>query len=192
MFNFTFLGENMIEICLYYKNVRLVPYNHLFDEQTVLWLNDPKVSKNFGLTNSVSLDSHRRWIASQQNLLMWAILDLESIHQGNVLLNLNPRHRSAYFQIYIGNQYARGKGIGYAASKSVLRYAFDDLNLNRIWLHTNLDNVVAIKLYEKLGFIKEGIERESILRNKEFCDQLRWSILKKDWDRQQEERNSVK
>lgn len=168
-------------LCLFRETVRLVPYAQEHDERTVAWLNDPFMRQTFGLTHPVSVESHRRWIESASNVLAWAILDRTGTHHGNILLHLTPRHASAYLQMYLGEAQARGQGLGWNALAAVLTHAFEQLDLHRIWLHTLPDNQAASGLYRKAGFVEEGIERESILRDGEFQDQRRWSILAQDW-----------
>ena len=57
---------------------------------------------------------------------------------------------------------ARGLGIGTAACRALLRYAFDDLNLRRVHLHVLDTNVAAKRLYEKVGFRVQGVERDAV------------------------------
>lgn len=161
--------------------VELVPYTSRFDAQTVAWLNDPAVYEAFGLTRSVTLEGHRLWLAAQKDLLLWAILDKKGVHQGNVSLLLTPRHASAYFQIYIGNPDARGKGMGWDALSCVLDHAFGPLKLHRVWLHEDKANAAAARLYQKAGFVEEGMEREAVLRKGVFHSQLRLSLLAQEW-----------
>jgi len=46
----------------------------------------------------------------------------------------------------------RNKGYGTEISKFLANYAFNELNLNKVLLHTSNKNVSAIKCYEKAGF----------------------------------------
>jgi len=181
--------NNEAVVPLSYGNVKLVLYEEEHDAQTVLWLNEKEVRQSFGLTRNVTLASHRGWLSSQKNFLIWAILDDKGQHQGNISLQLSPRHKSAYLQIYIGNPSARGKGMGQDVLRCVLGYFFRHLRLHRVWLHTAPDNIAAIQLYRKCGFVREGIERESILRDGQYDDQWRWSILASEWDLLQTERH---
>jgi RimJ/RimL family protein N-acetyltransferase len=124
---------------------------------------------------------------SLEDTLIWAILDPSHTYCGNILLFLNTAHHSAFFQLYIGRADGRGKGIGYSALMSVVQYAFECLKLNRIWLQVLPDNTAAIRLYKKLGFVQEGIERQSNFFEGQFRDQLRFSLLKEEWLRKKGE-----
>lgn len=161
--------------------VSLLPYAPRHDAKTVEWLNAPDIRRTFGISHAVTPASHRAWIDAARDTLVWAITDAGGAHCGNVLLHRNARHRSAYFQIYIGEPAMRAKGLGRAALELVLEHAFSELGLHRVWLHTFPDNAPAEHLYAQAGFVAEGIERESILREGTFLGQRRWSLLAQEW-----------
>ena len=60
----------------------------------------------------------------------------------------------------------------------MLEVGFTELGLEKIWLRVDYDNTNAIKCYEKCGFVKEGIMRKDKLRNGEFINRYRFSILR--------------
>ena len=67
---------------------------------------------------------------------------------------------------------AQGKGIASQATTTLLKIAFEDLNLERVYLNVLSDNKRAIRLYEKIGFVYEGeykaLRWYSILRGEYF------------------------
>ncbi|MGD9592049.1 MAG: GNAT family N-acetyltransferase [Candidatus Berkiella sp.] len=159
--------------------ISLRPYNNNHIEKTVEWLSLPLIKENFGLVNNISVDSHKNWLDNNKEVIKWAIYSEKYI--GNLFLFENARHKSAYFQIYIGATTHIGKGIGGQALNLMLNYAFTEKDIHRVWMHCYPTNLRAIKLYEKLGFVFEGMERESIYKNEKFISQGRWSILKHEW-----------
>lgn len=161
--------------------VRLLPYGPEHDAQTVAWLNDERMQRSFGLSRKITVASHRAWILANADTFIWAITGEAGEHFGNILLQPVQSRRSSYLQIYIGNPAARGKGVGWKALACVLDFAFGKLGLHRIWLHTLPDNKIAAALYEKAGFVREGMEREALPRDGGFVDQWRWSILSHEW-----------
>ena len=58
-----------------------------------------------------------------------------------------------------------GRGIATESMNAVLRYGFEQMNLNRIEAVTIVDNTRSIRLLERLGFALEGVRRESSLEN---------------------------
>lgn len=159
----------------------LVAYEPKHDKRTVNWLNSADLRSTFGLNSMVTEESHRSWVEDNYDTLIWAIVDPCGQHVGNVLLKVTERHRSGYFQIYIGERSARGRGLGEKVLKISLRWAFEQLGLHRVWLHTFQNNVVAEKLYNKHGFVFEGTEREALFWEGCYVSQRRWSLLAHEW-----------
>lgn len=62
--------------------------------------------------------------------------------------------------------------------REMLEWGFNELGLNKIWLRVEVDNEKAIKSYKRMGYVEEGILRQDRLRNGEFVDRIRMSILK--------------
>ena len=99
------------------------------------------------------------------------------------LKNINNIHRSAEFAIYIGDRVNRAKGYSKEATSKTLEFVFYNLGLNRVFLKVLKRNTIAIKLYEKVGFITEGILRECTFKNNCFEDELIMGILKNEFEK---------
>jgi RimJ/RimL family protein N-acetyltransferase len=91
----------------------------------------------------------------------------------------------ATLYIGIGNKSARGKGFGKEALNLLIDYGFNELNFHRIQLNVISYNTNAIKLYESLGFIKEGVCRELIFRDGNRYDLFQYGLLRTEWSGQQ-------
>lgn len=116
-----------------------------------------------------------------ENNKCYAILKDNGEFIGTVeLFNISWKNRRAEFSISIIPSY-RGNGYGYDATKKILDIGFHQLGINRIWLRVLEHNNKAISLYEKVGFIKEGICREESLRRGRFINQIQMSILRREW-----------
>jgi RimJ/RimL family protein N-acetyltransferase len=63
----------------------------------------------------------------------------------------------------------------------LLRHGFDTLNLNRIFLRVDADNLGGIRAYEKAGFIHEARLRQADFREGKYRDDLIMSVLRSDW-----------
>lgn len=96
------------------------------------------------------------------------------------LFDISWKNRRAELSICIKSLY-RGKGYGYEAISKILYAGFQEIGLNRIWLRVLEYNCKAISLYEKIGFIREGICREESLRKGSFVNQIQMSILRNEW-----------
>ena len=83
----------------------------------------------------------------------------------------------------IGEKRYLDKGYAKEATLTLLRYAFDTLNLHRIYLQVLSDNVAAIRLYEKCACKKEGILRKSLFLNGIRRDITIMAVLKGEFQR---------
>jgi RimJ/RimL family protein N-acetyltransferase len=63
----------------------------------------------------------------------------------------------------------------------MIQYAFREINLHRLQLTVFSYNKRAIKLYEKLGFTKEGIYREFLEQDLKRHDMYLYGLLRPDW-----------
>lgn len=97
---------------------------------------------------------------------------------GEVVLNeIDADNRSANIRIGIRGHAHRGKGYGTEAMTQMLRYGFEALSLHRIHLGVYTFNPRAIHVYEKLGFQREGVERDALYVDGEFHDMILMSML---------------
>lgn len=76
-----------------------------------------------------------------------------------------------------------GKGIGTDTMSLILEFAFNELNLHRVYLQVFSFNERAIKLYEKIGFIHEGKFRQALYRTGKWHDIVIMSILKNEYSK---------
>lgn len=97
------------------------------------------------------------------------------------LLNIDRKNRKAEYYICIGERQYKRKGIAYTATKILLDYAYNELSLNKIYLYTEIDNISAQKLFEKVGFKKEGLLREDLIYNGRKIDRYVYGLLVQDY-----------
>jgi RimJ/RimL family protein N-acetyltransferase len=90
-------------------------------------------------------------------------------------------HRSTWLAIGIGERAYWGQGYGYESMSLVLDFAFRELNLHRVQLTVFSYNERAIRLYEKLGFQREGVYREFMERDGERHDMYLYGLLRREW-----------
>jgi RimJ/RimL family protein N-acetyltransferase len=89
--------------------------------------------------------------------------------------------RRAEFRIIIGEPTAWNKGFGSEAARLVVACGFERLNLETIYLGVNTENLMAIRSYERAGFVREGVRRKLIFRNGRYYDALMMSILREEY-----------
>ncbi|MCA1061994.1 GNAT family protein [Rossellomorea sp. AcN35-11] len=91
-------------------------------------------------------------------------------------------HRVGWIAISIGDEQSWGNGYGKEAMECLLAYAFHELNLHRLQLTVFSYNERAIRLYESLGFTKEGRYRQFLQRDGNRYDMLLYGLLADEWE----------
>lgn len=95
---------------------------------------------------------------------------------------INWVNRDSWVGIGIGERDYWGKGYGTDAMRLIVRFGFEQLNLNRITLNVFGYNQRAIQSYLKCGFKEEGRLRQWMQRGGERHDLVFMGILRKDWE----------
>ncbi len=90
-------------------------------------------------------------------------------------------HRDAWIGIGLGDRATWGQGYGTEAMRLLLRFAFMELNLFRVTLSVFAYNPRAIHVYEQLGFVPEGAQRERLRRDGRRYDLLIMGLLRSEW-----------
>ncbi len=93
------------------------------------------------------------------------------------LHRINWQDRNAALAIGIFDRRFWSHGYGSEAIRLLLGYAFDTLSLHRVGLRVLEYNARAIRAYEKCGFVREGIERESKQVDGRWYSDVMMSIL---------------
>jgi RimJ/RimL family protein N-acetyltransferase len=91
--------------------------------------------------------------------------------------------RVAEFGILIGEKDCWSSGYGTDATRTLLRFGFEQMNLHKVVLGANADNARGIRCYEKAGFVLEGTRRECAWRGSRWLDRVIMSVLREDWER---------
>lgn len=150
--------------------------------------NDPEVREALFLALPVSREQQENKIQnfiSSKDSIVFIIRERETnkpVGQ-TALFRIDYISRSAIFYLAILDKGCWSKGFGTEATQLMVDYAFETLNLNRIQLHVCAENTPAIKIYQKVGFVKEGVLRQAMYRNGDYVDFWVMGILKLDWEK---------
>ena len=112
-------------------------------------------------------------------------IDTDALVGTTSLFQFNWRTRKCLFGIALGDPTVWGKGYGTDATQITLRYAFQELNMNRVQLYVYEFNERAKRVYEKTGFRVEGRLRQSSYREGKHYDEFVMAILREDWEASQ-------
>jgi len=171
-----------------YKNkVSLEPLQEFVLNGFMSNRNDFSTWQNLGDLWPITSFNQNNWfesVSNDKNKLYFVLRCLES-NKSLGMVRVNPIdwiNRSACVGVDILKP-LRNQGYGTLAMKCVLKYCFDYLNLNRCWLFVLDSNEPAKYVYKKVGFKKEGVQKQAIFRNGEYVDYVMMSMLKKDFKR---------
>ena len=98
-----------------------------------------------------------------------------------VLNDIDWENRSANFRIALAGKSIFGKGYGTEATRLILNFAFQTLQLHRIELEVYDFNPRAQRVYEKVGFVREGVRRDVLLWEGEYHSAIVMSILEQEY-----------
>lgn len=108
-----------------------------------------------------------------------AVIEVDGVPVGLIgLLSIDRKNRKAEYYISLGKTEYKGKGVAVEASKLMFKYAFKVLGLNKVYAHTEVGNIAAQKLNDKVGLIKEGLLKQEIFTKGKFVDVYAYGIFK--------------
>lgn len=164
------------------KTIRL----RAIEEKDLEWIaiarSDPQMCQYFCEYAPISLRQQTKWYEAQlnnKNEFNWVITSAAGEAIGTIsIYDIDGRNRKAEWgRFCIFNQSYRGQGVGRAALGLVIQYAFEHLNLHKLYCDVLSDNSAAIALYKSMGFSEEGLLRDHIFKFGRYKDLLRLFLL---------------
>jgi [ribosomal protein S5]-alanine N-acetyltransferase len=96
------------------------------------------------------------------------------------LTRWNTDYRSASLG-YCYDEAAWGHGYATEAARTLLQWAFDTLDLNRVQAETDTRNTASARVLEKLGFVREGTLREDCVVNGDVSNSWVYGLIRREW-----------
>jgi len=153
------------------------------------WRHEPEVDRWMSDLPVQSALDHARWFDSLRedaDQRGWIIAFNGDPAGFLTLSGLLGRHRRAAWGWYIGEPWARGRGVGRAAQALGLDLAFSELGLEKVWAEVLADNDTALRAQAAAGFRREGYMRRHVLKNGVFRDVVFLAILADEWRAQRD------
>jgi RimJ/RimL family protein N-acetyltransferase len=168
----------MVNPFLVGQRVYLRPFQRADAPVLVRFMNDPAVRRALLLERPITLEEEEEFLVrlggNKEMVLLGVVARDGDRLVGSIGLSaIQPSSRQAQFGIFIGAPEEWGKGYGTEATELMVGYGFEALNLNRIRLHVFEDNPRAIRVYEKIGFAREG----------RYLDEVSMAVLQEEWRR---------
>ena len=150
----------------------------------VNWINNPE--NNQFLHYDLPLEYEKTCIWFEKNRGRTdrydAVIEVNGTPVGLIgLLSVDRKNQKAEYYVSMGETRFKGHGVASKASELLLEYAFRDLKLEKVYLYTETENKVAQKLFERVGFKKEGILKYDLLSRGRFVDRIAYGITKADY-----------
>jgi RimJ/RimL family protein N-acetyltransferase len=152
------------------------------------WHNDDEIGYfSSGTKIFASTLNEKRWveekISDKANVNLAICIKGTDEFIGCVALNtIDYLNRSGHCPTFIGEKEHWGKGYASDARILILKHAFYDKGLERIWAQVHLDNIGSLRMLEKCGFKQEGIMRKASYVNGSFKDMALLSILRDEFE----------
>lgn len=143
----------------------------------VRWRNSPSVKCNLYSQEDITEEQHLNYfhnVVETGKCAQYIIVVKDENGTRDIgttfIKNIDRHSNKGEFGIFIGEECARGKGYAKYAISEIVRIAFEEIKLHRVYLSVMADNIPAIKAYEKAGFSIEGTMVEDYLRDDKYIN----------------------
>lgn len=164
--------------------VTIRKFDKLDIPKKVEWINNPENNQFLHYDIPISVEKTEIWFDSHlgENNRYDAVIEVDGVPVGTIgLLSIDRKNHKAEYYIAMGETTYKGRGVAIEASRLILEYGFNALGLNRIYLFTEVENIAAQKLFERVGFKNEGTARGDVIRGGKYMNRIMYGILKDDW-----------
>jgi RimJ/RimL family protein N-acetyltransferase len=96
--------------------------------------------------------------------------------------DIEPEHSQAELSFWLTPD-AWGDGYMSEALKAIVCFAFESLELNRLYAYHMMRNPGSGRVLQKNGFVREGVLRQRVRKWDVFEDVALWARVKEDWQR---------
>ena len=181
----THVGTNTIE------TERLILRRFEYSDNEAMrkyWISDEKIQSLYSepvyTTEAEVKELLDKYIGSyeKEDYYRWAIIDKaskECIGQIAYFLVDNKNH-FAEIEYCIGSAF-QCNGFATEATKAVIAYGFENINLHKVQICTKTINIPSKRVIEKCGFTYEGTLRDYFFMDGEYVGRLYFSILKNEY-----------
>ena len=118
--------------------------------------------------------------AEENKSLGFGIFDGEQFIGSVGFVNFDHLARRTEIGYWIASRF-EGKGIVTRCCRRLIEHAFNELGLNRIEIRCAVENVRSAAVARRLGFTREGVLRQSEMRNGRLLDFEIYGLLAGEW-----------
>jgi diamine N-acetyltransferase len=173
------------------KRIRLRAIEERDLEVMASWRSDPAVYEFFYEYLPISVRQQKNWYerqltdSSEINLI---VADAQNAPIGTVsIYHIDRRNRKAEWgRLIIGDPRGRSGGIGAEIEVLVLQYAFEHLNLHKLYCEVLLENEKVVEMHKKFGFRQEGLMLEHAFKGGRYVDVVALAMLETEYAAQRQ------
>lgn len=149
-------------------------------------VSDPKIRRLTGTTSFFTKpqieQAIEKWSLDDSRIDLVICLKSDFKVIGDLaIMDVDYRERKGSFRIAIADEAYMSNGYGSEALHLIIPYMFNTLNLRKININVYAYNERAIKTYEKLGFLREGVIREDLYFDGEYHDNILMGLFKHEY-----------
>jgi RimJ/RimL family protein N-acetyltransferase len=150
------------------------------------WSNDPEIQENLGSWHfPASLRDIERWVSTFRNDTRDQRFIVETPDHGVIgmanLVDIAWKDRNAFHGMLLGGQ-GRGRGYGFDTVMTTMRYAFEELALERLDGSIIEYNQASYKLYvSKCGWTEEGRKKNAYFRRGRYWAKIVVGVTREDY-----------
>lgn len=155
----------------------------------LVWYNDVEFQRLLrrGMVTPHTQEGMEHWITHQHEDRDSFLFGIRTLSEQRFIGMIGVKDifwqaRHCELWIGIGEASMRGKGYGTDAMRVILKFAFMEMNMNRVGLVVASYNPRARASYEKCGFKLEGTLRDYFFRDGEYHDLYVMGLLRRDWE----------
>ncbi|MBU3106526.1 GNAT family N-acetyltransferase [Clostridium gasigenes] len=171
------------------KLVELRAYKEEDIEIATNFINDEEIKKFLclGVPFPMTKWEEEAWVKSRKAgadfTYDFAVCDLkDGKYIGGCSINeANIKNKNCTIGIMIGDKDYWSKGYGTDALNILIKFIFEELNMEKVKLSVFGFNERAKACYKKVGFKEEGIFKKEIFRNGKYHDEIRMAIFREEW-----------
>ncbi len=151
------------------------------------WANDPDIWYLLGGWHfPSSMDYMHEWFKREKNDNLNHRFAIDAPEIGLIgtanIVDIDWKNNHAFHGMMLGDKDIRGKGYGVDTIMAVMRYAFEELHLERLDGSMIEYNKVSLKIYcEKLGWKEEGRQRNWYFRKNRYWDKVIVGVTRNDY-----------
>lgn len=151
------------------------------------WSNDPDTQDIMGdIHFPSSMDFHKVWFQNLKNDQLNLRFAIEAPDVGLIgissIIKIDWRNNHAWHGVMLGDVNIRGKGYGLENLMTTMRYAFDELHLERLEGQIIEYNTVPYPIYcGKCGWKEEGRKRNYWFRKGRYWDSILIAVTRQDY-----------